>query len=376
MKIALITPYADPEIGAAVVRVNSFRETFQKAGHTVTVLAPHRNVVTATGTIRYHNIPHLALILLRSRYDVVMGTSPPITHNFFALLASRLKRVPFILDAKDPFTYLVSRFPHMKKGKTKHSFYRFFEDATHKRANHIFVLTPRDKENVEAAFSLPPEKVSVIRNGSDPTRICPNPAARRRLRKKLGIPPTNKVILYSGVIGGKNLSTLLERSAPVIKKQRAHLLFLFTHDHTPHTDAHYEAFCSSLERLGLKERAHIMLNTPYHQLASYLSVGDLALNPIPRFWVTNLPTKVFDYLAASLPLATMGPATGSMHDFHQTYAVGFFASDWNTFTKNLDKALHDPYLKNKGKRGREIIKKHFSRPTLNRKALAIFEEVA
>ncbi|MBI4021223.1 MAG: glycosyltransferase [Candidatus Aenigmarchaeota archaeon] len=370
MRIALIGPYADPEKGAAVVRINSFRESFSAAGHEVLILAPARGVAAAAGVTRYRGILHLLSLLRRARPDVILGTSPPITHNAFVAVQCAMTRTPFVLDAKDPFSYLVARFAHLRKGRFKTAGYKACEWIAHRLAAHIFVLTPLDKKNLLACYGLPAEKVTVIRNGSDPRVIRPLPAAGRTVRAALKVPPSAKILVYAGVIGGKDLDVMLDALASLLAK-KAYLLFLFTHDGSAHADRMHAHVREAVARLSLEKRVRVVVNTPYEKLAASLSAADLALSPVPDFWLSNLPTKVFDYLAADLPVVAKGPRGGSMDEFFRTYDVGTFSTTWEGFAAGVERELAHPH-----RRVRRVIERHFSRPILNRRALKVLEGLA
>ena len=373
MKIGIVSPYADPEKGAAVVRVNSFRDYFMEKGHEVTVFSPLRNNIPVDGVVRYDGVMKLMSNMYKKNLDIIVGTSPPITHNLFVLMVAMLKGTPFILDSKDPFSYLVSRFAHMKKGRFKMFLYRAMEAIVHRGASHIFVLTPRDKVNVEKWYSLAGRKVTVIRNGSDISVIKKDQKAGNRVRKVLSIPAGKKLLIYAGVIGGKDLDILLEQCKSVIEKHDLHILFLFTHDGSSHADAMHQKIQEVIRKFSFEKRVHIVVNTSYQDLYRFLSAADLAMSPVPDFWETNLPTKVFDYLAAEITVIAKGPKEGSMKEFFDKYHVGYFSSDWQGFSHNMEKALNDPSRKKMGKEGREVIKKYFSRKIFNEQALEIIE---
>jgi glycosyltransferase involved in cell wall biosynthesis len=292
------------------------------------------------------------------------------------VLACRLKGIPFILDAKDPFSYLASRFSHMKKSRIKLFLYSAMEKLCLRLASHVFVLTPRDREFLGRLYGTPAGKISVIRNGSDTSAVRFDIKERVRARKRLGIPRGAKVVVYAGVIGGKELDSLLEHCCAAIKKQGVHLLFLFTHDRSAHADAMHKHMLGTIRRLSLQKQTHIIVNVPYSRLYKYLSAGDIALNPIPEFWETNIPTKVFDYLAAELPLATKAPPSGSMKDFFSRHDGGYFSSEWGDFAQKLERALKDPAFRRKGKRGRKEIERYFSRELFSKRALEILEKEA
>ena len=83
----MVAPYAHPEKGAAVVRVNSFGNYFQAMGHKVTTLAPVRQGIEQQGNVvRYSGMMGLIELLLKADFDIMIGTTPPIAPAFFAII--------------------------------------------------------------------------------------------------------------------------------------------------------------------------------------------------------------------------------------------------------------------------------------------------
>ena len=107
MKIAIVTPYTDPEKGACSVRVDSFKEVFEREGHKVTIFAPTRVGVEKESrkVVRFGGVGTLVKELNRTDFDVVIGTSPPLFHSFVALVVCRFRGTPFVLDMRDLWTF-------------------------------------------------------------------------------------------------------------------------------------------------------------------------------------------------------------------------------------------------------------------------------
>ena len=75
MRIAIVTPYADPEKGACVLRVNSFKNYFEKKGKIVAILAPKRKYVPEVPLVkRYGGIAGLIKHLVK---DNMMSSLVP-----------------------------------------------------------------------------------------------------------------------------------------------------------------------------------------------------------------------------------------------------------------------------------------------------------
>ena len=79
--------------------------------------------------VKPEKVKELFFRILKGKYDIVIGTSPPLTHNFFALKAAKLSGAKFILDAKDD-GYFLSNLD-MKKRSFKFRIYSLLRSLTY-----------------------------------------------------------------------------------------------------------------------------------------------------------------------------------------------------------------------------------------------------
>jgi glycosyltransferase involved in cell wall biosynthesis len=142
-----------------------------------------------------------------------------------------------------------------------------------------------------------PEKSSVIYPGIDLSRFAPA-QPRGDLQKKLGIKPTDKVLLFMGTIFRfSGLVELLAELAPPLRNDST-LKFLIL--------GNGEDF-NRLQQLAIALRLQDQVLMPgrieYDSLADYLHLGNVALLPFKQELVTHgaLPGKVLQYLACGLP---------------------------------------------------------------------------
>lgn len=333
MKILIITPYAEPEKGACVVRVNGFRDYFQSQGHEADVYAPQRQTAPLVeGVTRYSGIAKLQSLIIKTRFDAIIGTSPPLTHNFFALLASRIAGSKFLLDAKDPFTDVMRKMEPKKVGSLKFKAFEFMEYFTHKFSDRVIFLNKPYLENAASKFSLDRKKLFLAPNGSDTQKVRFDESERKRMRKELGL-GQDFTFIYVGGIGDKDLVGFVRESfAQLSKEQNARSVFILSFEGTAVQQKILDSMKSALADRGIADRAHFIFNVEFAQLYKYFSAADAGLVAYPDFEMQVLGAKVFDYIAAGLPIAAKASWENSeLRGFIESNNIGFMASDWKDF---------------------------------------------
>jgi glycosyltransferase involved in cell wall biosynthesis len=106
------------------------------------------------------------LLFARGSYDLVLATSPPITVGPLGVLASIIKRCPFVFEVRDLWTEStvdvgVVTNPLLIK------LMRFMEKFSYRKAHMINVLTPSFREKLIKNEGILPDKIWVIPNGAD-----------------------------------------------------------------------------------------------------------------------------------------------------------------------------------------------------------------
>ena len=232
MKILIITPYAEPEKGACVVRVNAFRDYFAGHGHEVSVFAPKRSSVEVITVKRYSGILELGSLILQNKFDAIIGTSPPLTHNFFALFAAKACGSRFLLDAKDPFTDVMKKMDPEKANSVKFKIFELMESVTHKFSDRVVFLNKPYLDNAVQKFSLQKEKVFLAPNGSDTAKVRFDLKERRSARREFNL-GEDFTFIYVGGIGDKDLGGFVKESFPELaKKHNARVIFILSFEGT------------------------------------------------------------------------------------------------------------------------------------------------
>ena len=227
--------------------------------------------------------------------DVVIGTSPPLPINIACYFAARLRGARFVLDVKDPAIYLGEELGSLKKGSFKHRLYVFLERFLHRHADKLLVSTEADFEEIGQKFSVPEHKLVWCRNGVSKAFI--------EVAEKTRVPVKELEILYSGTMGNYELPQFIEEVYSKLKvKPRLHLILNF--DGSKGNIQEREKIYAMLKKHGLCkiDNVTVEFSIPYEELPKHYPSNAIAVLPLPNFFKTTIPAKIYDYAACELPI--------------------------------------------------------------------------
>jgi glycosyltransferase involved in cell wall biosynthesis len=226
-------------------------------------------------------------LVKKVRPDVVVTYAIP-TSGWQITTICRYRKIPVIARVIDiPHVLRETHFKQLVKWSEKFVFKRVDFVSTHNEALRQYCIK----------FGAIPERSSVIYPGVDLARFFPAPSSAN-LQQKLGINPTDKVLLFMGTLFRfSGLTGLLTELAPALRHDRT-LKFLILGDGEDFSRLQQHAAI-------LQIRANVIMpgRIEYDDLADHLRLGQVALLPFRQELVTHgaLPGKVLQYLACGLP---------------------------------------------------------------------------
>ena len=375
MKIVILAPYANPEKGAAIVRVNSFSDYFASKGNGVAIFAPMRgNLMPAGNIARYRGITGMLGLLWKSDFDALIAVSPPIAPPFFALPMCRLKGKKFVLDSKDIFT-MTARMPSGAWEKIKFWIYSVMEMLAHKNADKILVLDSTIGRWLGEKYRIPEGKIVVAQNGVDTKIVRANPAEGKKIRKRMGISPDSAVFIYLGGLGDESYLEFLRECAGLIKESSATILFVIASDDTAIARGRIAAIRNAVKGLGLEGNFRMAKNIPHNEVYRYLSAADIGVDFWEGFRLFAVPVKILEYMACGLPIAVKIPKNNeSFEKFFSEYDAGFGSDNWRDFSAKLGAALENfGEFRAKGIKNAGAIRAGYTREASNETVLRVLK---
>lgn len=409
MRILYIHQYFSTRAGATGTRSYEFARYLVERGHQVTMvtgnawlegvertgLATRTEVdgidVVAIG-VRYHSRmgfmrrmwAFIAFMLAATRAarrepcDVVYASSTPLTVGVPGWLAARKHRVPFVFEVRDlwpeaPIQLGVLTNP-MLKGPAL-----WLEGFLYEKAHHVVALSPGMVDGV-AARGVPPERITMIPNCADTHLFSPGPKDPE-LVARWGLDGAF-VVAYVGAMGPANdFGQVIEAARIVAEWEYARgageggatrTVFLSVGD--------------GRERPRLEERTRELGLTnvvwadpvPKTDVPRVLRTADVALASFADLPVlrTNSPNKVFDALAAGLPVVVNfdGWVPEMLEETHA--GIGARPGDPESLAAELVGLRDDPARRERmGVAARDVAQSRFERMAMAAKLEELLERV-
>jgi glycosyltransferase involved in cell wall biosynthesis len=306
--------------------------------------------------------------LFLKKPDIILITSPSIFVGISAIILSKVKRVPFILEVRDlwPESAVVTG---VLNNKFLLNILYWLEHKLYKYSKKIVVLTPAFKDNIEKRFPQFIGKINIITNGADFSIMNKNNKVKN-IRDKFSW-GNKKVFAYFGAHGVANDLIQVIEVANKMKKN---------------CNIHFVLIGDGMQKEMLKQKVkeYDLLNfqfidsVPKNEVADYINAIDIGMAILKKTdtFKTIYPNKVFDYMSCKKPvLVTIDGITRQLiTDAHcglysepenlQEFQnrIKYFA---NMSTKELDTL---------GENGYSFVKENFNREKLVIKYIDILRE--
>jgi glycosyltransferase involved in cell wall biosynthesis len=274
---------------------------------------------------------------LRLDGDVIFATSTPLTIAIPALVASTLRRLPFVFEVRDmwpdvPIAMGIIRNPLLV------ALARRLEMLAYRRAAHVVALAPGMRDDI-VAKGVPAGKVAVIPNGCDMDTfaVATDGPSPREEHAWLG---DRKLVVYAGSIGRVNGVEFLVRLAAAVRRTDPTIRFVIIGGGRDR-DA-VRALAAAEGVLG--ETLFMLDPLPSREVARWLRAADMAVALIagPRLvWKDAVQNKFFDALAAGTPVASNVDGWQSRIAEQEQVGITLDASDVTASARKLMSTLRD-----------------------------------
>lgn len=230
--------------------------------------------------------------------DVVYGSSPHLLAAAAAWAIAAVKRRPFVLEVRDLWPQVLADMGHLSTTSPTFKALTVLEMFLYSRAKAIVVLAEGSRTNL-IARGIASSKIHFIPNGADPSDFVPS-APRDELRARYGF--TRFTAIYAGAHGPANgLDLLLDAASDVV-----------------HLELDIVLVGGGVSKSTLMARAgregihnlRFLDPVPKTEIPDLLAAADIGLHvlaDVELFQSAVSPNKVFDYMAAGLPVLTNCP---------------------------------------------------------------------
>lgn len=172
-------------------------------------------------------------------------------------------------------------------------FSRFPLGKIYQSAERIIVHAEANKREIESAFAIDPQRVTVIPHGNYAPYVQPEAIEQGKAKERLGIPRERRVILFFGQIKKvKGLDHLIRAFAQVSKNYPQTLL-LIAGQVWKDDFSRYERLIRSL---GLEERVYAKIrHIADEEVANYFCAADLVALPYLRIYQSGVLLMACSY---------------------------------------------------------------------------------
>ncbi len=356
LSVLMIAPtsfFAD--YGAHVRPLEEIR-TLQRLGHRVTVCTYHNG----------HDVPGITIqrsIDIPWRKRVVVGTTrhklyldaalfavvlremhrlkPDIIHAhlhegaLIGQMARAAHRAPLLFDYQGSLTAEMTDHGFLRPSSALRAPLARLERTINHASDMIVTSTHHAANRLRDGGGMDEEKIACIPDAVDTQRFRPDALSaheRAVLRAQLGIHPTDKVVVYLGLLAPyQGTDMLLEAAADVLRRVPDAFFLIMGFPGN-------ERYRVLAERLGIAHRVSLPGQIPYLDAHRYLALGDIAV--APKLSETEGNQKIFNYLATGLPVVAFDtPASREILGDHAAFAT---RGDVGSLAERITALLSDP----------------------------------
>lgn len=238
-----------------------------------------------------------------SKYDVYVTTNPELLPIMYSAARKNKARLVYV-----PSEY----YPHLSYGsRSLRKRYARLERDFASKVDVFVAFGSKVVEEYTDLYKIPRERFTVFYMGQP--EIADRPLSR--LRSSLGLTEDHFVLLYQGLIVEKRG---VNKVVEALQYLPDHVVFVALGMGGGISGLKEDAL-----KLGVSERLHVVPAIPQSELVSFSSGADVGIIPILNicrsYYYCN-PGKLFEFMAAGLPLAVSNLA--QLSDWVKTRSLG------------------------------------------------------
>ncbi len=327
MKIAFLTQYYPPEIGAPQGRLSALAAAFQREGHSVTVLTAQPNYPSGRihagygGLLRrevrdgvriirtfiyptqradfLHRLSSYFSFVISSailgtfcleRPDYLIVESPPLFLGLAGVWLSWVKRCPMIFNVADLWPETAVRLGVLRHGGLAHEISARLERFCYRRATVVSGQTRAITADIVARF--PWCRTYHLSNGADSRTFHPD--RRTALARAVLGPVDSCVAFYAGLHGlAQGLNHVLDAAAVFADTP---LRFVLMGDGPTKADLMAQARSRGLSNVTFLDPR------PTNEVPPLLAAADIVLVPLVTHLPGATPSKLYEAMASGRPV--------------------------------------------------------------------------
>ena len=234
-------------------------------------------------------------LLAQPKPDVLLASSPPLFPMLSALLYSKWRRVPLVLEIRDLWPDSAVQMG-MLQNRMLIGLMRRLEHSLYDHAQAIITLTEGIRDDIKAR-GWPSGKLHVITCGVDFEVLHPDPDVGAHLRSERGW-EEHFVVMYFGALGQANNLSVLLRAAKRLRDTHPEVRFVLVGDGVERVAIERRLRTESIDNVEL------LSPVPKSEARRYLNAADACVATLLDIDLFKgaIPTKLIDYMACGRPV--------------------------------------------------------------------------
>ncbi len=254
-------------------------------------------------------------IVKKHGITVIFATGAPWSALAIAYMISRFSDVPFVVDFRDPW---IDNPFHVSKGKLLDVLAMKLERTIIKHASIVSANTEELRESFLKRYpEVDPDKLITLPNGFD---VNDYQHISSGSKSETGGNDRNKLVLaHAGFLyGTRDPSSIIEAIRKITKSANGgrDIVFLQIGKISLNYDFHEE-----FKDLLADNKIILIDQLPYRECLQTLTKADVLLNIQPKT-MTQVTSKIYDYLCLNLPILTVTPLDGALGNMVRKYDLG------------------------------------------------------
>lgn len=305
------------------------------------------------------------------KYDVAFVDSTPPIQGLKMPLIKWLKRKPTIYNVQDIFPDSLVGTGLTHEGSLIWKIGRIVEKITYRYADKIIVISEDFKKNIMAK-GVPEDKIVVIYNWVDQSKVVDVPREENKLFDVYGLDRSKFYITYNGNIGlTQNMDMLLD-VAKELQEEYEDIHFVLVGN---------GAYLDEVRRKVAEQQldnVHLLPFQPYEDISHVFSLGDASLViSKPGVGANSVPSKTWSIMSASRPVLANFDEN-ELKTIIENNHCGIFtkAGDKDAFKESiLTLYNHRDLCKEYGHNGRKFVMDNLTREVGTQKYVDVIKEV-
>jgi len=306
----------------------------------------------------------------RSKYDLVLVSSPNLLNGITGYVLSRLKRIPLVFEIRDlwPESAIDTG---VLKNKRLIGFAYWLEGFIYRKSSLINVLTPAFRQKLIEHKNVASEKIVFIPNATDfniSDDLLLNFNAQA-FKKELGL-EDKLVIIYVGAHGVANHLVQVLDTAELIEDTKA--VFLLVGGGNRKDQLVEDAKKRGIKNVIFKDPV------PKNEIMKYIMAADIGTSVLMKVdtFKTIYSNKTFDYMGCKKPI--LMAIDGVSRKLVEDAQCGIYVEPENPqdFAEKIRYYLDNPdIMPAQGQSGYDFAKENFDRMVLAEKYIEHLQEL-